>query len=323
MRFLQVIYNNTRKGMYYLRMINNLVEKKIYWPICRLYARRLNDKPADCIYEFLCSLAFIQLHHYWPNFRSPVTFSEKLFVRMMHDKRSILTNITDKILVREYVADKIGEQYLIPIFWTGSNPERIPLDSIPTPFVIKTNHGCGNIILVKDKNLLDINKLNKQLHKWLKINYCLDNYFGIEWAYKNIIPKILIEKYIEEEGKPPRDYKFFCFSGRVEYVQVSFDRFGNPSERILDRDFNPLDVYNGVELYDGKIEPPVGFSKMIEIAETLSREFDFIRVDLYNVKGKIYFGELTCYPAGGLAPFVPRKWDYIFGEKWKMSRIEK
>lgn len=319
---MQAIYKNTRKEMDYIRLINIIVEK-IYWPICRLYARRLNDKPADRIYEFLCSLAFIQLHKYWPNFRSPVTFTEKLFVRMMHDKRYILTTITDKILVRKYVAEKIGDQHLIPIFWTGSNPERIPWDSIPPPFVIKTNHGCGNIILVKDKNKLDINKLNKQLLKWLKLNYCLDTNFGIEWAYKNIIPKILIEEYINEKGKPPIDYKFYCYSGRAEFLLVVKDRFSNIQKQFFTRNLSPIDIQRQQACPIENFIFPENYDEMLKIAEILSQDFDFIRVDLYNVNGKIYVGELTCYPGGGLAPFVPLKWDYIFGEKWKISRIEK
>jgi len=250
-------------------------------------------------------------------------FSEKIFSRMMFDRRPILTLLTDKFLIRKYVYDQIGEQYLIPLLWTGTDPERIPFSSLPKRFVIKTNHGCGTIIIAKNKEILNLLKIKKLLKQWLKKNFCLDSNIGIEWAYKNISSRILIEEYLDEDNKPPKDYKFFCFSGRVEYVQVSFDRFGDASERILDRNFSPLDVYNGVKLYQGDIEQPVNYDKMIEIAETLSSDFDFVRVDLYNIKGKIYFGELTFYPAAGLAPFVPRMWDYIFGEKWKFEIIIK
>jgi hypothetical protein len=242
---------------------------------------------------------------------------------MLYSRDRIWTYISDKLLARKYVSQLVGEQILVPLLWTGTRPEDIPFDSLPDKFVIKMNHGCGYNIFINKEKGINSKEVIKKLTLWSKENYCLDRNAGLEWGYKNIDPKIFIELFIEENGKSPKDFKFFCFSGRVEYIQVSFDRFGIPSERILDRDFNALDIYNGVKLFDGRIEQPVGFSKMIEIAETLSREFDFIRVDLYNIKGKIYFGELTCYPAGGLAPFIPRKWDYIFGEKWKMSRIEK
>lgn len=304
-------------------IFNKLINKslqKLYWPICRLYARWLGDRPADYIYKFLCSVAFFQIHHYWPNLNKPSSFSEKIFFRMLYDRRPLLTLISDKLLVRDFVADRIGHQYLVPLLWSGADPKDIPCDQLPSKFVIKTNHGCGFNIFIDNKNFFNLDELIPIIKGWLKTNFALKTYLGNAWAYKNISPKIIIEEYIEEEGKPPKDFKFFCFSGRVEYIQVSFDRFENPSERMLDRDFNILDIYNGVKLYDGKIEPPIGFSKMIEIAETLSSNFDFIRVDLYTIKGKIYFGELTCYPAGGLAPFVPREWDFIFGEKWHIEK---
>lgn len=312
--------------MKFLIFINKLKHKFIqnfYWPICRLYARYLGDSPANNIYNFLCSIAFFLMHRYWPNLKRPLSFSEKIFFRMLYDRRPLLTIISDKLTARDFVAEKIGHHYLVPIHWSGTQPTDIPYDHLPSKFVIKANHGCGYIILVKNKDKIARKEVNRLTSLWLRTNFCTDQFIGSEWAYKNIKPKLFIEEYIEEEGNPPKDYKFFCFSGRVEYILITYDRFGYHREKHFSRNFDPLDLWNGADQYPGPFIKPKNLDEMIRIAEQLSSEFDFIRVDLYNVEGKIYFGELTCYPAGGSAPFVPRKWDYIFGEKWKMSRIEK
>ncbi len=306
--------------MVIINIIINGIIKRVFWPLCRLYARLLGDNPADIIYKKLCSLVFYQIHHYWPDFNIPKTFSEKIFCRMLFDRRSILTTLSDKFLVRNYVRKKIGEEYLIPLLWTGINPEEIPFASLPDKFVIKTNHDSGTIFIAKNKYMINQLELKRMLNYRLRNNFCLNSDIGIEWAYKNIPPRILIEQYIEEDGKPPVDYKFYCFSGSAKYLLIIYDRFGYHREKHFTIDFLPLDFWNGIDQYHGPFNIPINYDEMIKIAEKLSADFDFVRVDLYNIKGKIYFGELSFYPAGGLAPFVPRDWDYIFGEKWKYKR---
>jgi len=290
--------------------------KSAFADFCKYYSRKLDDRPADLTYRFLCSLKFFKDHGYYPRFKNPRSFSEKIWHRMLFDRNLVWTEISDKLKARRLVQDKIGDEYLIPLLWEGTRPEFIPLEKLPERFVVKANHGCGYNIFVKDKKQISYDKIVGQLNRWLEKKYTYSSFLGMEWAYENIEPKIYVEMLIEENGRTPKDYKFFCFSGRAEYLQISFDRFGDASERILDRDFNPIEVWNGVKIYRGVIERPIDYEKMLDVAETLSAGFDFIRVDLYNVKGKIYFGEYTCYPAAGLAPFVPRKWDFIFGEKW-------
>lgn len=291
--------------------------KFLYMPICRTYARLfLGDKPCDMIMRCLCIPYFLFIHRYWPDFKKPRTFSEKTFNRMLYCRNPKLTLISDKLRVRDYIAQKVSRDYLIPLLWQGDNPEDIPFDKLPQKFVIKTNHGCGYNIIVQDKVKLDTEKCKHQLYAWLSENFCQDKYLGIAWAYKNIKPKILIEKFIEDNGQVPLDYKYFCFAGRAEFIQVSFGRYGDASERILDRNFISVDVWNGLKLYQGDITRPHNYDEMLHLADSLSQEFDFIRVDLYSIGSRIYFGELTCYPAGGLAPFIPKEYDYIFGEKW-------
>jgi len=291
--------------------------------LCRTSSRVTGqgNKPANQLTIFLAGLVFLIVHGYIPHLKKPRSFSEKIFHRMLFSRCKKWIVISDKLQLRKYIKQKVGDAFLIKLIWSGSSPEDIPFETLPQRYVIKMNHGCGYNIFIDGKSSLCLNDIKSKLNKWKLENYCQDKNQGLEWAYKNIKPMIMIEEFLEENGKPPLDYKFFCFSGRVEYLQISFDRFGDASERILDRHFNVLDVYNGVRLYDGPIKHPENYDEMIRVAETLSAGFDFIRVDLYNVNGKIYLGELTCYPAGGLAAFVPRKWDFIFGEKWKFKKI--
>jgi hypothetical protein len=206
---------------------------------------------------------------------------------------------------------------LIPLLWSGDNPEEIPFEQLPLKFVIKATHGCKYDIIVKDKTQMDQTKARLQLKKWLGENFCQDKFLGTEWAYKNIKPSIIVESFLDDNGNVPVDYKFLCFSGRAEFLQMNFDRFGDASEKFFDRDFNPLDLWNGTRQYQGKVVRPDNYEGMIRVAESLSRDLDFIRVDLYSVGGRIYVGELSCYPSGASDQFIPRKYDFLFGEKWK------
>jgi len=307
-----------------MSMIYNRLFKLLYWPICRAYAQHvLRDKPADTIMQIFCSLDFWHVHGYWPHFRNPRSFSEKICSRMLFDRNPRWTMISDKLRVRDYITDTVGSEYLIPLLWNGENSEKIPFDELPQSFVIKANHGCGYNIIVKDKTRLDQASVILKVKKWLEENFCLDNRLGIAWAYKAIRPNVIVESFIGDNGKVPEDYKFLCYSGRVEFIQMNFDRFGDPYEKFFDRDFNPLDLWQGTKQYPGKVARPNNYEDMVRVAECLSRGFDFIRVDLYNVGGRIYFGELTCYPAGGIVKFIPRDYDFIFGANWQQDRFFK
>jgi len=289
----------------------------LYFLICRCYAKYvLGDMPSDTVMRFLCAPYFWYIHRYWPDFKNPRTFSEKIWHRMLYNRDPLLTLISDKYRVRDYVAKKGGADYLIPLLWHGENPEDIPFDKLPNKFVIKANHGCGYNIIVHDKTTIDKKIVKKKLQSWLSANFCQDTYFGIAWAYKNIKPSIIVESFIGNDCQVPIDYKFFCYAGCAEFVQVSIDRFGDASERLLDRNFESLDVWNGLKLYQGEIVRPNNYDEMLKVAESLAQGFDFIRVDLYSVDSRIYLGELTCYPAGGMAPFIPKEYDFIFGKKW-------
>lgn len=244
---------------------------------------------------------------------------------MLHERDPLFTLISDKLGVRDYVNSKVGSEYLIPLLWSGDKPEDIPFDNLPSKFVIKTNHGCGYNIIVNDKTKIDHTKVKRQLKKWMNENFGQDMFLGIAWGYKNIKPTIMIESFIGENGKAPVDYKVSCFSGRVEYITLHFDRFENHSIEILDRNFEPATFgmltpkwRRGV-----RYERPSNFEKLLQLAEDLANGFDFMRVDLYMMQNKIYFGEFTPYPGGVAKKFFEEEQDYVFGEKWKNKAAKK
>ena len=236
---------------------------------------------------------------------------------MLHERDPLLTVVSDKLRVRDYVAGKVGSAYLIPLLWSGRRPEQIPFDELPQKFVIKANHGCGYNILVRDKMQLDQAQTRLQLKLWLVQNYCLDVGLGAEWGYKNVKPSIIVESFLEESGMVPVDYKFWCFSGRAECVTLHFDRFQRHTVRTLDRNFKPSEYAFPLDDGRGGCQRPGNAEEMVKIAESLAEGFDFMRVDLYNLQGRIFFGEMTPYPLGIYPFLLPAKLDYTLAEKWK------
>lgn len=290
----------------------------LYLKPCRAYARHfVGDKPADAIYRFLCSLQYWRIYRYWPNFINPQRFSEKVWSRMLHDRNPLLTVLNDKFHVREYVAAKVGSEYLVPLLWSGEKPDQIPFNLLPSEFVIKASHGCSYNILVQDKSKMDREKVLSMLMKWLSENYCQDFLLGIEWGYKNIKPNIIIESFIKENGKYPVDYKFWCFSGHVESISVHFNRFEQHATRAFDRNFEPGGLSFDLPIYSSAYKRPSNYKEMVSLAESLAEGFGFMRVDLYSVENKMYFSELTPYPGGVTHRFEPETIDRILGEKWK------
>lgn len=294
--------------------------RRLYWPICRWYSKHLRDEPADVALRFMCSVQFRLGYGFWPNFTKPKRFSEKVWSRQLHERNAEFTRLSDKYRVREYVAHLIGNKYLVPVLWDGTNPADIPFDELPDKFVIKANHGCGYNIIVHQKVHLDRDGAIVQIKSWLKENFGRDQGLGIAWAYKNIHPRILVEEMLQQDGRVPVDYKFFCFSGRMEYFKVDFNRFEGHTTTFFNRALVKLELVEiGLRMQEGRVELPDNLREMIRVAETLAAGFAFIRVDLYSLAGKIYFGELTMYPGGVSARFSNEKYDREFGEKWTCS----
>lgn len=279
--------------------------------------------------NFICDKFYIKMLYYLfmgkcINFESPTTLNEKIQWSKLYDRNPLYTVLTDKIKVKEFVAMTIGGQYVIPLIGIFERFEYVKYNELPQQFVIKCNHDSGSCIVCKDKKIFDINYAKKKINKHLNINYF---YSGREWAYKNINPKIIIEEYIEDSySKDLKDYKFYCFGDVVDCVLVCVGRNnGKPKFYFFDREWN-LKRYNklGKQAPDDFTLPkPENIDEMFEIARTLSvaSGAPFLRVDLYNVNGKIYFGELTLYPDCGMDRNRLPETDEYFGSLVDLSKV--
>lgn len=247
---------------------------------------------------------------------NPTTFTEKVTHRMIDlhaQDNPTFARLADKLLVRDFVKERIGEEYLPPILWEGTDPANIPFDSLPDKCVAKTNHGSGfNYRLVRP---VDRQAVVRQFRKWLRTNY----YFVYcEAHYKKIKPAIFIEPFIDEDGSEwPLDYRFWCFDGKPEVIRVG--DHARSICRFHDMDWNGLPFrFSHYDDFKGDIPKPRRFGEMVEIATRLSDGFDFVRVDLYHTNERVIFGEMTFMPVAGMVHFEPVCWDRILGEKWQM-----
>lgn len=255
------------------------------------------------------------------NLNAPQTFNEKLQWLKLHDRKPVYTQMVDKYEVKKYVADTIGEEYIIPTLGVWDKFEDIDFDSLPNQFVLKCTHDSGGLVICTDKSKFDYKSAKKKINKCLKRNYY---YLNREWPYKNVKPRIIAEKYmVDESGYELKDYKLFCFGGKVKCYKIDFNRF-------IEHHANYYDV-NGKLLefgelicapnYDKELEQPLNIKEMVHLAEELSSGNCFLRVDFYEVDNKIYFGELTFFPASGFGKFVPDEWDYKLGEWIRLPEI--
>ncbi|WP_394238285.1 ATP-grasp fold amidoligase family protein [Niallia oryzisoli] len=245
------------------------------------------------------------------NLGNPTTYNEKLQWLKLYDRKPEYTEMVDKYEVRKYIEETIGEEYLIPLLGVYNSFDEINFTTLPDQFVLKCTHDSGGVVICKDKSKLDIEAVRKKINISLSRNYY---YHGREWPYKNIKPRIICEKYmVDESGVELKDYKFFCFDGEPKALFIATDRGIDTRFDFFDMEFNHLPFWqhykNGVK----KISKPVGFDDMISLARILSKEIPHIRVDFYDINGKIYFGELTFYHFSGLEKFYPDKYDEIFG----------
>jgi hypothetical protein len=230
--------------------------------------------------------------------------------------------MVDKYEAKRYVASIIGEEYIIPTYGVYNSFEEIDFTALPKQFVLKCTHNSGGVFVCKDKAFFDIEGARKQVNKWLKKNPFWKNR---EYPYKNVKPRIIIEQYMEDEsGYELKDYKFFCFNGIAKYIFVASDRGKDNEETkfdFYDMKWNLLPFTNGHPNSNKLMKKPLNFDKMIELSERLSQGIPHVRVDLYNINGRIYFGELTFFHWSGLVPFVPEKWDYEFGRWLKLPAL--
>ncbi len=258
-------------------------------------------------------------HGAFPDLFKPKTFNEKVLYRILFDRRPLLTQITDKIAVRSFVASRLGSQILPRLHYLTTRPHTIPFDRLPDQFVVKPSHGSGWVQVVTDKAALDRDSLIEICAGWLK-----KNYYEItrEWVYKDIKPQIMVEEFIDDgSGAAPNDYKLYVFNGQVEFIQVDAGRFTEHRRRLYTPAWEKMDVLIGYDDIRGEMRPPAHLAEMLAAAENLGRDIDFVRADFYDTAHKLYFGELTTSPDYGLGRFRPKEFDRYLGGRWTLPSL--
>lgn len=270
--------------------------------------------------KFIPDKMFLQIYYFarfkkFINFKKPETYNEKLNWLKLNDRQDIYTKLVDKYDVKTEISKLIGEEYMIPTLGIWDTFDEIDFDNLPDNFVLKCTHDSEGVFIVKDKNKLDKKELKKKVNKAMKYNFY---YIGREWPYKNIKPRIIAEKYMEDHvDKELRDYKFFCFDGIAKFMFIATDRgIGETKFDYYDLEFNHLDIVQHYPNSDKEIKKPINFEKMIQFSEKITQYFKIkhARIDFYEVDGKLYFGEITFYHFSGLQPFKPNEWDKKIGD---------
>lgn len=284
------------------------VLSKLFWGIFRHF---LSDKGYAKLRYWL------ELNE-WPDMGGPQKFTEKIQYIKLYERTDIRRRVADRMKVRSFVTEKVGEEHLIPLIDTFDTLTVAAWKSLPPQFVLKANHGCGMISIVFDKEQEEFEDIQQQTESWRRTNYFT---IGREWVYKDLPRFILAEELLlNADGEIPNDYKFFCFNGRVKLIQIDYDRFGTQKRNLFDRDFNQIEGRLLYPPHPGEPPEPAHLNKAIEVAEKLSAPFNFIRVDLYLLNDGIYFGEMTNYPGNGFVPFEPETLEYKMGSWLDLNR---
>lgn len=303
----------------FLKVNNSLIYFKskilniFYSPIGRI----IPDK------QYICLMYKLRMHRKL-NLNDPKTFNEKLQWLKLYDRKPIYTNMVDKYEAKIYISKLIGDEYIIPTLGIWNNFDDIDFSSLPDQFVLKCTHDSGGLIICRDKSCFDMRTAKKKLNKCLKRNFF---YVGREWPYKNVEPRIIAEKYMENKDAMGHnmgltDYKFFCFNGKVEFLYISENLTDHEKARIsfVTPDWkNAPFCRNEYKSLKELPRKPVVFDEMIALSEKLSKGISFLRVDLYEIENKIFFSELTFFPGNGLMRFDPEDWDYKLGKMLELN----
>lgn len=246
------------------------------------------------------------------NLKEPKTYCEKLNWLKLHDIHPEYTRMADKIAVRDYIREVLGEDICIPLLGVWEHYDDIDFDALPDQFVLKCNHDSGSVKIIKDKGAMDHAQLRAFFESRLKMNpYVL----GREYPYKDIPPRIYAEEYVLPAGESDlNDYKFFCFNGKPEIMFIATERSIDCKFDFFDMDFNHLPIYNIHPNSDKTPPKPACFEEMKALAAQLSAGMKFVRMDLYEVDGNIYLSEFTFFHAGGFWPMQPQEWEYKLGD---------
>ena len=266
--------------------------------------------------EIAVRIGYFLSMHKMLNLEHPKTYNEKLQWLKLHDKRDVYTKMVDKVLAKDYVHEVLGDGYTFKTLGVWERFDDIDFDKLPNQFVLKCTHDSGGLIICKDKSKLNIERARKKINKCLKKNY----FFATrEYPYRNVVPRIIAEEYmVDESGTELKDYKFFCFDGVPKMLFVATDRAIDTRFDFYDSDFNHLPFTQGHPWAEKEIKKPEHFDEMLNLAARLSTGIPHVRVDLYNINGKIYFGEMTFFHYSGTMPIHPEEWDYKIGEWLKL-----
>ena len=246
------------------------------------------------------------------NLKDPQGFNEKLLWLKLYDHNLDYIKMVDKCAVKQYVANKIDEEYIIPTLGIWQRYNDINFDGLPDQFVLKCTHDSGSVCVCSDKKSFDYKKAKKKINRALSRNLY---YWGREWPYKMVKPQIIAEQLLDDGNGELIDYKFMCFNGKVKCVFTVTNRFstGNMHVTFYDMDWNIMPFTRHYAADDVAIKRPQSYEKMLEIAEKLAADLTFARIDFYDINGKPYFGEITLCPGNGVEEFKPEEWDNILG----------
>lgn len=315
-------------------LIPQWIKKEYYSYLAHKEYLRVSKLPENCYEEYLTKRYAEMMNRnertygLTMDFDNPITYSQKQQWMKLYDVNDTMVQCSDKYAVREYIKAKIGEEYLIPLISINGkdrfeNSQEIDFSKLPEKFVLKCNHGSHYNIIVTNKSSLSnrkIRKLKRQLNFWLKEKY--EFKVGMELYYKGIKPYIIIEQYMEMDGDLP-DYKFYCFDGKVEFLLCMQNRFSGLRQSCLDLNFSKmpflLPTGTKVDYEEVTIGKPANFEKMTQIAQKLCIGFSHVRVDLYNINDKIYFGELTFCSSSGYDVAYPSEYDKFLGDKIQLD----
>ena len=288
--------------MTFKRIVVGIVKRLFIWLPDRLY---------------LQLIYLLEMGHFL-NLRDPKTFNQKLQWLKLYNRKPEYTIMVDKYEAKKYVAEIIGEEYIIPTLGVWNSFDEIDFDNLPNQFVLKCTHDSGGLVICKDKSKLDKKAIKKKIEKSLKRNFYR---YGREWPYKNVPRRIIAEKYMTNGNNELEDYKVHNFNGTPKVILVCRERFKNSPliEDFYSDKWEILDIRRpGHPNSPEPMNCPDNLEKMLMLSRELSKDIPFLRTDFYTIENRIYFGELTFFPAAGITSFEPEKWDLIWGDWLKL-----
>ena len=289
----------------------------IYWPSNRFMNYMNDNYYTNTDRKWYIQQLFIRDVGYFPDIDNPKTFNEKIHWLSLYYHNPLITTCVDKYTLKKYITDQIGKEYIVPLIGVWDKVEDINFDNLPKKFVIKVNWGDGERFgyIIKDKSKMDIDYIKSQLSDRMQ-PWQNGYYHSFFWGYKNVIPKIIAEEYIEQPDGQLNDYKLYCYNGKHEHTLVCTDRATRTRYINMDKNWSCF-ATSKKSIIDNTFPKPKLYDKMVEIAEKLAKPFPFCRVDFYETSGKIYVGEMTFHPNCGFNHYE-KEWDYKLGEMLKL-----